>query len=289
MRSGLTLVSKRGRMPKITIAAAQIECIPSAIEANLAKHLDAIERAKSIGADLLVFAELSLTDYVSEPNVSLLARSTHSAEIEALAEAAENLYVSFGFIEAGVDGLAYNSQALVRGGEIHQVHRKLNLPTYGNLKEGNFYTRGNDITLAEIAAHWKAATLICADSWSPDLPWLSALKGANLLIQPIASARGAVEGGFDNPGGWEINLRHTAITYGLPIVMANHCGKRGGLDFWGGSRILDANGKELARAEGDPSIISAVIEFQTGEIARLNLPTIRDVDVDFVRNQLKIV
>ncbi len=63
--------------------------------------------------------------------------------------------------------------------------------------------------------------------------------------------------GFDNPAGWDVNLRHTALTYGLPIVMANHCGTRGGMRFWGGSRILDPSGREIARAGTEPALIVA--------------------------------
>ena len=61
------------------------------------------------------------------------------------------------------------------------------------------------------------------------LPWLTALRGADLLVVPAASSLDAVGHGFDNPAGWDLVLRHNAMIYGLPIVMANHCGTRGAL------------------------------------------------------------
>ena len=130
---------------------------------------------------------------------------------------------------------------------------------------------------AQAGGH-RLATLICADSWNPALVWLAAQQAPDLLIQPIASARGAVGGEFDNPAGWRINLRHSALTYGLPTIMCNHCGQRSGLDFWGGSRILDAFGREIAELAGEPGLLVARIDPAQARRARALLPTVRDAD-----------
>ena len=58
------------------VAAAQIECRPGDIPANLALHLAALDSARNRGVDLLVFPELSLTDYLSEPDTATLARAS---------------------------------------------------------------------------------------------------------------------------------------------------------------------------------------------------------------------
>lgn len=274
-------------MSILTVAAAQIRCVPGDINANLELHAEAIESAREKGASLVAFPELSLTDYLSAPDVDVLARTIDAGEIGEIAALSEAIDVSFGFIERAPDGKTYNTQALFSSGQLLHRHRKINIPTYGLLQEGKFYRQGAELALAAaLQDGWKAATLICADSWSPALPWLVALNGANLLIQPIGSARGVVDGDYDNPTGWEVNLRHTAMTYSLPIVMVNHCGKRGGLDFWGGSRILDQNGFELARAGEDPTLLVASIDLEKVEAARRNLPTIRDSAPAFIQEQL---
>ena len=84
-----------------------------------------------------------------------------------------------------------------------------------------------------------------------------------------------------------MNLCHTALTYGLPTVMANHCGRRGGFRFWGGSRILDAHGRELARAGDGAELIIAELSFADVRAARAQLPTIRDADPRFVHAELE--
>ncbi|HEX8666357.1 MAG TPA: nitrilase-related carbon-nitrogen hydrolase [Beijerinckiaceae bacterium] len=271
-------------MDRLTVAAAQVECRPGDVAGNLALHIETIREARARGVDLLVFPELSLTDYLPQPDVRGLARKSDAPELLALAEAAGNMLVSFGFIEER-DGRFHNAQALVADGRVLHVHRKLNLPTYGRLTEGLHYAKGERI---ESVAHggWSVATLVCAETWNPALPWLAALKGATLLIVPVASCLHVVDD-LDNRSGWDVNLRHTALTYGLPLVMANHCGARGGLDFWGGSRVLDAFGRELARAGDGADLVVATLVLEDGRRARERLPTVRDADPEAVAAELR--
>jgi predicted amidohydrolase len=267
----------------LRVAAAQIECRPGDVAWNLDLHLAAVAQARERAVDLLVFPELSLTDYLGEPDVARLARASDAPELGRIAAAAGPMAVSLGFVEAA-DGAACNAQALIAAGRVH-VHRKLNLPTYGRLAEGRHYAAGTRLDLVRLR-DVRLATLVCADAWNPALPWLAALNGADLLLVPAASALDAVDG-FDNPAGWDLVLRHTALAYGLPVVMANHCGTRGGLRFWGGSRVLDAFGKEAARAGADPALIVAEIDPADAAAARARLPTIRDADPALVARELK--
>lgn len=273
-------------MSRLKVAAAQIECRPGDVPANLAAHLTMIEQARRLGVDLLVFPELSLTDYLSAPDCAALALDRDAPALFDLARAAGSMAVSVGFIERGIEGRYFNAQALLAGGEVASVHRKLNLPGYGQLREDRVYVAGETLALSLLANGWRAATLVCADSWNPALPWLAALAGANLLILPVASSRDAVDGGFDNPRGWAINLAHTAMTYGLPTIFANHCGLRDGFDFWGGSRILDASGRELARAGAGPELIVTELVLAGGQAAREALPTVRDSNPALVQRLL---
>lgn len=269
------------------LAAAQIECRPADIPGNMALHLDAIAAARAAGAELIVFPELSLTDYLGDPDTAALARPRDGTELRRLAEAAGSTMASVGFIEAGEDGRVYNSQALLFDGRCLHVHRKVNLPAYGQLRETLSYDPGRVVIPAALPNGWNAATLICADTWNPALPWLAAIQHAGLLIVPAASSVDAVGGGFDNPGGWDLNLRHTAMTYGLPVIMVNHCGQRNGFRFWGGSRILDAMGRELARAGEAAGLVMAEISRDAVDRARVQLPTIRDADPMLIGAELQ--
>ncbi len=272
-------------MTDLTVAVAQIACRAGDVIGNAALHSDAIAAARERGVELLVFPELSLTDYATHPDVAGCARTVASPELRRLADEAGDMTVSLGFIERAADGRAYNAQALLSGGRCLHVHRKVNLPTYGNLREGLHYAAGRTVEAARLPRGLSVATLICADAWNPALPWLAALQGIDLLIVPVASALGAVQG-FDNPGGWDVNLRHTAMTYGLPVMMANHCGGRGDLQFWGGSRILDASGTERARLGPDPGLAVARLDRAEVAAAREKLPTVRDADPALISAEL---
>lgn len=272
-------------MDRLKVAAAQIECRPGDIVANVARHLAAIDEARRAGIDVLVFPELSLTDYLTVPDVLGLARVPSAPELRQLAEAAGPMTIAVGFIEEAAGAQFYNAQAILRDGQTLHVHRKANLATYGRLEENKHYGRGRHVGVAALRDAWTVATLICADAWNPALPWLAALQGASLLLVPVASSVDAVDG-FDSRSGWDVNLRHTALTYGLPVVMANHCGVRGGLNFWGGSCVLDAFGRELARAGAEPALISADIDYNDLRLARSRLPTTRDADPALVHAEL---
>ncbi|HET6467880.1 MAG TPA: nitrilase-related carbon-nitrogen hydrolase, partial [Geminicoccaceae bacterium] len=111
----------------------------------------------------------------------------------------------------------------------------------------------------------------------------AAVHGATVLFVPVSSAVEAVGAEFDNPGGWEVNLRFYAMTYGLPVVMANRVGREEDLTFWGGSRVLDPFGRTLARAEGGgEQLITAELDYEAVRRARYLLPTVRDSDLALI-------
>ncbi len=273
-------------MAVLKVAAAQVPCATGLVEHNLAQHLAMVEEARSKGADVLVFPELSLTGYVGAPDLLALARPSDAQELLRLAEAAGPMTVAAGFIEEGPAAQFYTAQALLGGGAVLHVHRKLNLAGYGRLEEPKHFARGQDIAAVSLTRQWQAAVLICADLWNPALPWLAAVDGATLLLVPAASSRDAVAPEFDNPDGWDVVLRHTALVYGLPVVFANHCGTAGGARFWGGSRIIDADGRECARAGADPGLVIAEVDYDSVRRARIRLPTVRDADPRLVRAAL---
>jgi predicted amidohydrolase len=274
-------------MSRLKVAAAQIECRTGDIAANVSLHLEALAEAKTAGANLVVFPELSLTDYELEPDLRALAIEAHSPQIDTIARACHGIAATVGFIEA-LDGMFYNSAATLAEGRVQTIHRKISLPNYGRLREAERYTTGTRLDLHAIDG-WQTAMLICADTWDPALPWLVALKGCDVLLVPIASALDAVDMAFDNPTGWDVNLRHTAMTYGLPVVMCNHCGQRPGLRFWGGSRVLDANGKTLACADETPQMIYADLESDNVRNARERLPTVKAANPKLIDDLLRQV
>ena len=132
--------------------------------------------------------------------------------------------------------------------------------------------------------------MICADTWNPPLVHLAAMQGATLLLAPISSAIEAVGAEFDNPQGWDTNLRFYALTYGMPVLMANRVGAEARTDVLGGSRILDPFGRVLAAAAGrGEELVRAELDFDDVRRARYLLPTVRDANLPLVQREIERV
>lgn len=266
-------------------AAAQIESAPNDLEANLVKHRDAIDAARTAGVDVLVFPELSLTGHSSGAHASRLAVTSDHSHVTALARASGGMLTLFGGIERGIHGF-HNAIFAVRNGDVVHVHRKVNLATYGRLDDGKHFIAGPGIHTFDIDTSWRAAPMICADTWNPPLVHLAAVQGASLMPVAVSSALEAVGGDFDNPSGWDINLRFHALTYGLAIVMANRVGSEDGMTFWGGSRVMDPFGSTIAAAAGaSEQLVCADLERNDVDRARELLPTVRDSDLPLLQRE----
>src|SRR5699024_2973831 len=114
-------------------------------------HLAEIERARDAGLDLLVFPELSLVGYqLGGRGVPASAMLRDDGRLARLAQAAGPVQVVAGFVEEASPGEYYNALAIMRHGKLVDVHRKLNLPTYGALEEGKYFTSGEQLTQVDI-------------------------------------------------------------------------------------------------------------------------------------------
>jgi predicted amidohydrolase len=175
--------------------------------------------------------------------------------------------------------------AALRRARLAYLHRKVNLPSYGKLEESKHYAAGRFVDICKLDDTWTAGLLICADLWNPALTHLAFLHGASLLISPVSSGVEAVGIDFDNPGGWALTIRFYAMMYGAPVIMANRTGTERDLTFWGGSRIVDPFGRELAVAGKEAGLITADLDFGQVRKARHLLPTVRDSNIGLVHRE----
>jgi N-carbamoylputrescine amidase len=268
---------------RLRVGAAQLDTVLGEVDANLDRHLAHIEQAGDQGIELLVFPELSLTGYGLGSRVMQVAMPLEDPRLTRLALACGDMQTVVGFVEEASPGEYYNALAILQGGDIVAVHRKLNLPTYGGLEEGKWFTHGSRLTHTPVRPGWSATQLICADLWNPALVHAALLPRPTVLCAPINSASGIVSDAFSNEQNWALNLRFYAMTYGTPVIMANRHGPEGDHRFWGGSRILDPRGECLARAEDGEGLITAELSRTAIAQARFELPTHRDADTPLVR------
>lgn len=268
---------------RLTVAAAQIQSHLGDLDTNARKHLVWIEEARKAGVDVVVFPEMSLTGHSAGSRVLDLAMRRDDERLGQLAEAAGDMVAIVGLMEEGPAAQFYNtSMALSRGEQVF-LHRKINLATYGQLEEGKHFATGRYVDTWELGGPWRASVLVCADLWNPGLVNLVALHGCTVLFAPTSSAIEAVGGEFDNPAGWHLNVRFYGMTYGLPLVLANRVGTERGLQFWGGSCIVDAYGSIVAEADSDgETLVTATVDYETLRQARYLLPTVRDSNLGLI-------
>lgn len=268
---------------RLRVGAAQINTALGDVETNLERHLDIIATARNQHVELLVFPELSLTGYGLGSRVMDVACPLEDPHLDRLAQSVGDMQTVVGFVEEASPGEYYNALAILQQGHILAVHRKLNLPTYGGLEEGKWFTHGESLTHTRIRDGWSATQLICADLWNPALVHASLLARPTVLCAPINSASGIVSEDFSNERNWALNVSFYAMTYGTPVVMANRYGSEGDSHFWGGSRILGPRGDILAEAGDTDTLVHADLSRTEIARARFELPTLRDADTPLVR------
>src|SRR3954467_10070685 len=98
-----------------TVALAQIDVTLGDLDANLAKHLEYIDKAREMGASLLVFPELSLTGYYLQDITNQIGMSVSppAPPLQTLLDASRkyDMDLSVGFIEEDDRFVHYIAQA----------------------------------------------------------------------------------------------------------------------------------------------------------------------------------
>src|SRR5262245_10053542 len=219
------------------VALAQITPKLGDVEANLARHLDALRRARARKADLVVFPELSLTGYLLQDLVPEVAEEpATSRRLKALAAAAKGAGLVVGFIEKAVGERCFNAAACYASGNLLHVHRKVYLPTYGMFDEGRYVTPGE--TFRSFDAPWgRTGLLVCEDFWHLSASWLLSLQGMDVLVvisaSPVKGLDRSKELKSRTP--WIDLARVVSRQMACWVIYVNRAGYEDGWSFQGGS------------------------------------------------------
>jgi predicted amidohydrolase len=272
------------------VALAQLTPRLGEVDANLELAADWLRRARAEGAQLAAFPELALTGYLLSDLVPEAAIRADDPRLSALSRGAPGVLVVIGFVEETDDHRYSNSAALLRDGELMGVHRKVYLPTYGLFDEGRFTRPGHQIRTQEVGEPLGRIGLsVCEDFWHPSLPMLQAQDGASLLVN-IAAGPARAPGsaaGTRAIAGWHKMLDTYALLGTVAVAFCNRVGNEEGLTFWGGSRILGADGSVIA--EGplyEEALVVGSLEIEDLRMQRYGLPLLADERLELVRREL---
>ena len=274
------------------IAAAQISSVLGNLEKNIEHHLKYCDEAIKNKTDMIVFPELSLTGYsLKDINFTIAVNIAKTKLLDKLKEKSKKISIICGLAEEDENFAIYNSGILISDGEIKFSHRKIYPPTYGLFEEFRYFSRGNECR-AHDTKFGKIGLLVCEDLWHLSLPYTVAMDGAQ-IITGIASSPTRLSVNTDKFKNYEINSEHHrtyARILSTYFVFTNRVGFEDGINFWGGSEIVDPFGNVLSAAKlFDEDIIYADINFEEVRRARHQARHFLDEDIDLtVKNLLKI-
>lgn len=223
----------------LKIALAQLNLAVGDLDGNLKKMLAA--RKKAIGADLVVFPELSVTGYPPEDLVLKKEFQNASLKIlEKLKKATSDkktaMLVGCPYVE---NERLYNAAFLLMDGKIIAKQYKHDLPNYGVFDEKRVFSSG----LPPVPVTFKGIKLgimICEDMWNMKVA--ESLKNSDILVSINASPYeiGKHKKRLER-AGQNIKL------VGKPLIYVNQICGQDDLVFDGDSFVLSKNEEILAK------------------------------------------
>ena len=232
------------------IALAQLNFIIGDFEGNTKKIIDAIYNAKNGGADIVAFAELTITgypprdflefrDFISKSETCLHQIKEHTSDIAVVVGAP-----SINPDPEGKD--LFNSAFFIYNGEILFQQNKALLPTYDIFDEYRYFEPAREFNIVNFKGY-KIAINICEDLWN--------LGNKNPLytINPMDEVIGFEPDFIINISASPFNynqeesrknvLRANVERYKLPLFYVNQIGAHTELIFDGGSLVWSPKGK----------------------------------------------
>jgi predicted amidohydrolase len=271
----------------LTVALAQMGPADDALEPQLKRVLQLIDRAAEARAQLCCFPELALTAYfpavaVRDP-VSRGLRLSEPCLAPILGRAAEaGMALVLGYAET--DGVVlHNSAAVLHGdGRLLGQYRKMHLPAnfFGAAGQVSnfekFYFRPGDLGFPVFDLGWgRLGVQICYERNFPEGFRCLALAGAEVIVVPTCAPTFGVPWGVEM---WQMLLRVRAYENGCFVLGVNKVGQEGDTEFFGRSLVASPfGGPPLAVAEGSgDELLLATLDLADVRAARTRRPFMRD-------------
>ncbi|SHG84739.1 Predicted amidohydrolase [Ferrimonas marina] len=229
----------------IKVALAQIPVVRGDMSVNLSHHLTKIEHASAIGADVVVFPELSLTGY----ELDLLGELTvteSSSVVKSLSKASiDNDIIAI----AGCTRNVIGAQKPMISAVICFPDGEINFYAKQHLHEGeNQYCSSGAVDYYFEVKGYQVALAICADFVEPAHSKKARAHGADIYIASALIS----EAGFETDA--EI-LANIAATNCFPVLLCNHISKSGGWSTCGNNSVWSSTGEHVFSSESKDSCL----------------------------------
>jgi len=250
---------------KVTIA--QINTTNGDLAGNIRKIIQAIEKARGDGSDLVVFPEVATHGYTSQDWFQDADIIEHSLDpLREILPATLGITAIVGTVRPNesADGRRlFNCAAVMHNGELLGFADKSLLPEYDVFDDPRYFEPGDARRIFDINGV-KLGIVVCEDFWNDKTFWRERLYehdptdevvalGADIIISVNASPY--------NKG--KIKLRcdmvaHRAKLQKKPIVFVNLVGGNDGIIFDGASLIADEEGDIILQATAFEEFVETV-------------------------------
>lgn len=246
-------------MNSIRVASAQINTTVGDISGNCGLIAEAIEEARSIGADIVAFPELSITGY--PPEDLLLSQHfirTNRRALDDLVDKCAGIAAMIGIVDFDEDRNGdikhiYNAAAIIADRKIVAIYHKNELPNYGVFDELRYFTPGNTCQIVDVNGV-PIGVNICEDIWvNPGPGDAQCVAGAKLILTLNSSPYevGKLQTRIDLVAG-------LAARHGAYAVYTNQVGGQDELVFDGSSIFAGPRGETLAIAPRFKEAVTAI-------------------------------
>ncbi len=240
------------------IALGQINPTVGDFSGNAAKIIQFAHQARSAGAGMILFPELSVCGY---PPRDLVERPTFVAQNRTTAEhigvETRGIAVVCGLVtraESDSGKTVMNSAALLRDGRIEFIQSKMLLPTYDVFDEMRNFAPAHSQQLFSFCGKQMALT-ICEDAWNDKHFWNKRLYRIDPIEELVRAGGNFVLNISSSPfwiGKRELRrdmLAAIAKNQHVPVAMVNQVGGNDSLVFDGSSLVLAPDGNVIAQGK----------------------------------------
>jgi len=260
----------------VRIALGQINPTVGDFAGNSAKIIEFACRARSAGAGLILFPELSICGYPPRDLVERTSFVVHNREAaEHIAVETRGIAVVCGLVtpaQADTGKSVMNSAALLMDGSIKFVQSKMLLPTYDVFDEMRNFAPARSQVLFPFCGKQMALT-ICEDAWNDKHFWprrLYSVDPVEALVQAGGNFVLNISASLFWAGKRELRremLATIARNDHVPVAFVNQVGGNDSLVFDGSSMVFDREGNVIAQGKSfEEDLIFFESDSLTGEM-----------------------
>ncbi len=254
----------------LRVALAQFNASVGDIAGNIEIMQRLYTQAVDLGADIVVFPEMSVCGY--PPEDLLLKKhflTDNRLALEELAKNCPDKTIIAGFAELA-ESASFNSLAVLENSRIKKIYRKTILPNYSVFDERRYFQPGIGPVVIDIDGLAVALT-ICEDIWEPkalngflaDIPHIDII--INISASPFYVGK--------------INQRRAVLSrcakhFDCAVAYCNLVGGQDELVFDGRSMFVDSAGRVVSQAKAFAEDI-LVADITSGTDKKVNIESVK--------------